>query len=64
MNACGGAVLPVVVNMAAAMRAEGDAKVLPLERELKNSWCAADASQPAWAETGRAWRCGTRQERG
>ena len=48
--------------MAAGMRAEGDAKVLPLVRELESSWCAADASQPAWAETGRAWRCETRQE--
>jgi hypothetical protein len=62
MNACGGAVLPVVVNIAGGMREEGDAKV----RELRHSWCryAADASQPAWAATGRALRCEIRQERG
>jgi hypothetical protein len=58
MNACGGAVFPVVVNMAAGVRDGMYAK----DVEAQKSWRAADASQTMWAIIRRASMREKRQE--
>lgn len=60
MNACGGAVFPVVVNMAAGVRDGMYAK----GAEAQKSWRAADASQTLWAVVRRASTREKRQEGG
>jgi hypothetical protein len=59
MNACGGAVFPVVVNMAAGVRDGMYAK----GAEAQKSRRAADASQTLWVVTDRAPMRGKRQEK-
>ena len=60
MKACGGAVFPVVVNMAAGVRDGMYAKGV----EARKSWRAADASQTLWAGTRRVSMREKRQEGG
>lgn len=60
MKACGGAVFPAVVNMAAGMRDQRDAKGKSSE-ELER---AADASQSACAASGQALGRENRQRTG
>lgn len=60
MNACGGAVFPVVVNMAAGVRDGMYAKGV----EAQKSWRAADASQTLWVGVGRVSVRKKRQQRG